>query len=81
MKILELLDNGEKLAVVARRFVVNKSTIRTIRKNKNKIPGSASKLGPHAKFLKISISGMFFDLILLLFHVVFSHSFINNTFR
>ena len=60
MKILELLDKGEKVAGVARRFVVNESTIRTIRNNKSKIRDSASKLGPHAKFCKISRSGMRF---------------------
>ena len=54
IKILELLDNGEKIAAVARRFIVNESTIRTIRNNKNKIRDSAPKLAPHAKFCKIS---------------------------
>lgn len=56
MKILQLLDEGEKVSAVARRFVVNESTIRTIRDNKQKIRESASKLGPHAKFCKISRS-------------------------
>ena len=34
MKIVELLESGEKIADIARRFVVNESTIRTIRDNK-----------------------------------------------
>ena len=56
MKILQLLDQGEKVSVIARRFVVNESTIRTILENKKKIIDSASKLGPNAKFGKISRS-------------------------
>ena len=54
MKILELLESGEIIAAVARRFVVNESTIRSIKKNKDKIKASAGKLGPHAEFCKIT---------------------------
>ena len=58
LKIIQLLEGGEKVAAVAKRFVVNESTIRSTRDNKQKIRDSASKLGPHAKFCKISRSGM-----------------------
>ena len=57
MKIIELLESGEKIASIARRFVVNESTIRTIRDNKDKIRHSATQLGPHSKYCKISRSG------------------------
>lgn len=61
MKILQLFENGEKVSAVAQRFVMNESTIRMIRDNKNKIRESAFKLGPSAKFCKISRSGKFFE--------------------
>ena len=35
MKIIELLESGEKIASIARRFVVNESAVRTIRDNKS----------------------------------------------
>ena len=54
MKVIELLKNGEKVASIAKRFVVNESTIRWIRDNMEKIIGSASKLGAHAKCCKIT---------------------------
>ena len=60
MKIVELLESGEKIADIARRFVVNESTIRTIRDNREKIRKSALQLGPHSKLCKISRSGMHF---------------------
>ena len=56
-KILELLENKETVVSIAKRFVVNESTIRSIRQSKLKIINSFSKLGPHAKFSKISRSG------------------------
>ena len=58
VKILELLESGEKIAAIARRFVGNESTIRSIRDNKQKIRESAAKLGPHAKFCKIARAGI-----------------------
>ena len=60
MKILELLKSGEKIAAIARRFVVNESTIRSILDNKQKIRESAAKLGPYAKFRKIARAGINF---------------------
>lgn len=60
MKIIQLLESNEKIASIARKFLVNESTIRSIRKNKEKIKLSASKLGPNAKFCKISRDGNFF---------------------
>ena len=54
LKILDLLKQGEIIAAVARKFEVNESTIRSIRKNEQKIRQSASKLGSQAKFIKIS---------------------------
>ena len=60
MKIIQLLESGEKVAEVARRFIVNESIIRSIRDSKQKIRNSGSKLGPHAKFCKISRSGINF---------------------
>lgn len=62
MKILELLENKEKVASIAKRFGVNESTIRSIRDNKSKITNSFSKLGPHAKCCKISRSGTILTL-------------------
>ena len=56
MKILQLLDDGEKVSAVARRFVVNESTIRTIGSNEEEIRESAFTLKPNAKFCKISRS-------------------------
>ena len=61
MKVLELLENGENVAAVARRFVVNESTIHTFRNNKDKIRSSAAQLGPHAEFCKISRSSSNFE--------------------
>lgn len=62
LKIIDLLESGEKIAVVARLYNVNESTIRTIRDNKIKIRSSASKLGSHAKFCKITRSGYYYFL-------------------
>lgn len=53
LKILDLLKNGEKIADVARKFGINESSVRTIRKNEDNIRASASHLGPHAKLVKI----------------------------
>ena len=53
LKILDLLKNGEKIADVARKFDINESSVRTIRKNEDNIRASASHLGPHAKLVKI----------------------------
>ena len=57
LKILDLLESGEKIAAIARRFDVNESIIRSIRDNKNKIRESTSQLGSHAKFCKITSNG------------------------
>ena len=54
MKILELLENEETVASIAKRFGVNDSTIPSILDKKSKITNSFSKLGPHAKCCKIS---------------------------
>lgn len=53
LKILNLLRSGEKVAVIARRYDVNESTIRTIRDNEVKIRESAGTLGQHAVTAKI----------------------------
>ena len=53
LKILDLIDNGEKIAAIARRFQVNESSIRTIRDNKDRIRNSSLNLGQHAKFVKV----------------------------
>ena len=52
LKILNLLESGERVAAVARKFKINESTVRTIRDNKDKIRHSASTLG---QFMKIYI--------------------------
>ncbi|KAL7306176.1 hypothetical protein TKK_0001621 [Trichogramma kaykai] len=54
IKVLDLLKNGEIVAAVARKFDVNESTIRTIRKNKEKIFQSVQQLGQYAKQVKTS---------------------------
>ena len=54
LKILNLLRNGERVSVIARRFNVNESTIRTIRSNEDKIRESAKTLGKHAEHTKRS---------------------------
>lgn len=53
LKILNSLQQGEKVAVLARRYDVNESTIRTIRANEKKNRNSAQILGQHAKFTKV----------------------------
>lgn len=53
LKILNLIEGGEKIAAIARKFCVNESTIRNIRDNKDKIRRSAAGLGQHAKCLKV----------------------------
>lgn len=53
LEILNLIDGGEKIAAIARKFNVNESTIRNIRDNKDKIRRSAASLGQHAKFVKV----------------------------
>ena len=53
LKILNLIQNGNKIASIARKFDVNESTIRSIRNNEKKIPDSVSNLGSHAKNIKI----------------------------
>ena len=57
LKILDLLESGEKIASIARRFEVNKLKMLSIRDNKNKIRENASQLGSHAKFCKITKTG------------------------
>ena len=54
LEIVNLLENGEKVAAVARKFEVNESTIRTIRDNSDKIKTSASHLGPNAVLCKVT---------------------------
>lgn len=54
LKIINLLENGEKIAAVARKYNINESTVRTIRDNKDKIRKSASNLGQHAHLSKVS---------------------------
>lgn len=54
LKILDLLKSGEKVSVVARRFNVNESTIRSIRDKEKSIRESASRMGTHAQHCKIS---------------------------
>ena len=45
LKILDLLKSCERVIVIAKRFQVNKSTIRYIRQNEDKIRQSAAKMG------------------------------------
>ena len=47
LKILNLIDNGEKIAVIVRRFQVNESSIRTIRDNKDKIRNIVQTVNHH----------------------------------
>ena len=54
LKIINLLENGEKVAAVARKFNINESSVRTIRDNKDNIKQSASNLGQHAHLSKVS---------------------------
>ena len=54
IKVLDFLKSGERISSVAKKFVVNESTIRSIRQNEKKIRSSASKLEPYAKEVKIS---------------------------
>ena len=54
LKLLNLLENGEKVAAVARKFYINESSVRTIRDNRDKIRASATHLGPHAKLSKVT---------------------------
>lgn len=49
LKILNLLKDGERVSIIARRFNVNESTVRTIRANEDKIRESAKILGKHAE--------------------------------
>ncbi|XP_023315527.1 tigger transposable element-derived protein 1-like [Trichogramma pretiosum] len=58
MKIISLIDDGEKLAWIARRFDVNESTIQTIRDNASKIRESSKNLGQHAQFTKVARSNL-----------------------
>ncbi|CAB0041514.1 unnamed protein product [Trichogramma brassicae] len=51
-----LLEKGEKIAHVARKFEVGESTIRSIRDNKVKIQESAQNLGVHAQKRKIILN-------------------------
>lgn len=50
VKIINLLEGGEKVAAIGRKFNINESTVRTIRDNKEK---SAADLGSHAHLSKI----------------------------
>ena len=52
LKILDLIEGGEIIAVIARWFDVYESTIRTIRANKEQIRRTSATLGHHAKFVK-----------------------------
>ena len=54
LKILNLLNPGERVAAVARKFKINESTVRTIRDNKDKIRHSASTLGQFSHLSKVS---------------------------
>uniref|UniRef100_A0ABD2X0P4 HTH CENPB-type domain-containing protein n=1 Tax=Trichogramma kaykai TaxID=54128 RepID=A0ABD2X0P4_9HYME len=54
IKILNLLDDGEKVAAVGRKFNVNESTVRTIRDNAANIRNSAAHLGKHAVLTKVT---------------------------
>lgn len=54
LKILELLENGETVAAVGRKFGLNESTIRGIRDNKEKIRESMKNTGTHAKMSKVT---------------------------
>ena len=54
LKILELREQNETIAAVARKFNGNESTIRTIQKNKDKIRQSSSELGAHAQLSKVT---------------------------
>lgn len=50
LKILNLIEGGEKIAAIARKFCVNESTIRN---NRDNIRRSAPGLVQHAKCLKV----------------------------
>ena len=54
LKIINLLEQKEQVAAVARKFRINESTVRTIRKNKENILKSASNLGKYAHLSKVS---------------------------
>ena len=54
LKILNLLESGERVAAVARKFKINESTVRTVRDNKDKIRHSASTLGQFSHLSKVS---------------------------
>ena len=43
LKILDLLKSGERVSVIAKRFQVNESTIRSIRQNEDKFSHSKLK--------------------------------------
>ena len=47
LKILELLEENQTVAAVARKFNINESTVRGIHDNKDKIRKSCSQVGAH----------------------------------
>ena len=53
LKILNLIEKGETIAAIARKYEVNESTIRTIRNNKDSIQKSSAISGQHAKCVKV----------------------------
>lgn len=53
VKIINLLESGEKVAAVGRKFGISESSVRTIRDNKEKILKSAADLGSHAHLSKV----------------------------
>ena len=55
LKILNLLESGERVTAVARKFKINGSTVRTIRDSKDKIRHSASTLGQFAHLSKVKL--------------------------
>ena len=60
LKILELLDKGETVAAVGRKFKVNESTIRGIRDNKEKIREGMKNVGIQAKMSKVTLKHLTF---------------------
>ena len=54
IKVIHLLENGEKVMAVAGKLGINESSFRTIRANKDKIRAAAALLGPYAKMTNIT---------------------------
>ncbi|KAL7299198.1 hypothetical protein TKK_0007794 [Trichogramma kaykai] len=53
LKILDMLNSGEKFSFVAKKFSVNESTIRCIRDSAENIRETASKSGSQVKSSKV----------------------------